>query len=161
MSDQLTMRDTFAAAALNGWLASQQTVINQYTMARKAYEYADAMLLERERTNHDAAPAAKEADAQPSSAKRADGFTGVTQEPVAWAVADPKGRPRVLSFSMEDAFLNRKSASEKVFQLYSQPQTTLTDAERKALEWAARLAKYSLGLAEPYDALSGLLERTA
>lgn len=50
MSDQLTMRDTFAAAALNGWLASQQTVINQHTMARKAYEYADAML--RERDNH-------------------------------------------------------------------------------------------------------------
>ncbi|MEY3205046.1 MAG: hypothetical protein RLZZ21_1377 [Planctomycetota bacterium] len=113
------------------------------------------------RIDHDAAPAAKEADAQPSSAKRADGFTGVTQEPVAWAVADPEGRPRVLSFSRDDAVWNRKSASEKVFPLYSQPQTTLTDAERKALEWAARLAKYSLGLAEPYDALSGLLERTA
>jgi hypothetical protein len=70
------LRDTFAAAALTGWLASQQTVISQKEMAIRAYDYADAMLRERERhhipdagkmventTNHDAAP---EAIASPS-----------------------------------------------------------------------------------------------
>jgi hypothetical protein len=40
----MTDRDTFAAAALTGWLASQQTVISQTEMAMRAYDYADAML---------------------------------------------------------------------------------------------------------------------
>lgn len=45
----MTDRDTFAAAALTGWLASQQTVISEAEMAARAYRYADAMLRERER----------------------------------------------------------------------------------------------------------------
>ena len=40
----MTDRNTFAAAALTGWLASQQTVISQTEMAMRAYDYADAML---------------------------------------------------------------------------------------------------------------------
>ena len=48
------LRDTFAAAALTGWLASQQTVISRKEMAMRAYDYADAML--RERGNHSEKP---------------------------------------------------------------------------------------------------------
>jgi len=55
---QERLRETFAAAALTGWLASQQTVISQAEMAKRAYDYADAMLRERERTNHNAVPEA-------------------------------------------------------------------------------------------------------
>ncbi len=55
----MTDRDHFAAAALTGWLASQQTVISQAEMAQRAYRYADAMLREKGQTNHDAAPAAR------------------------------------------------------------------------------------------------------
>jgi len=40
-------RDKFAAAALTGWLASQQTVLSARAMASHAYEYADAMLAAR------------------------------------------------------------------------------------------------------------------
>ena len=40
-------RDTFAAAAITGWLASQQTVLSARAMASLAYEYADAMLAAR------------------------------------------------------------------------------------------------------------------
>jgi len=43
----MTDRDKFAAAALTGWLASQQTVLSARAMASHAYEYADAMLAAR------------------------------------------------------------------------------------------------------------------
>jgi hypothetical protein len=59
----MTDRDHFAAAALTGLLSDKA---NQYPTALQwghllthAYRWADAMLRERERTDHDAAPAAK------------------------------------------------------------------------------------------------------
>jgi hypothetical protein len=61
----MTDRDHFAAAALTGWLASQQTVISQAEMAQRAYRYADAMLRERGQENHDAAPACADLGNQP------------------------------------------------------------------------------------------------
>ncbi len=59
----MTDRDHFAAAALTGLLSDEA---NQYPTALQwehlltaAYRWADAMLRERERTEHDAAPAAR------------------------------------------------------------------------------------------------------
>lgn len=56
MPTEMTMRDHFAAAALTGLLAN-----GDYGMESTpglAWDMADAMLRERERTNHDAVPAA-------------------------------------------------------------------------------------------------------
>jgi hypothetical protein len=156
MSDQLTVRDTFAAAALNGWLASQQTVINQYTMARKAYEYADAMLRERAktapaepptlppesdwpphirpRTNHDAAPAARGDDRECA----APVTTGGTQEPVAWAVDWGDGyidAEWVYSERAKAECVSHSSADAKVVPLFRHPHSQLTDAESLARLW--------------------------
>ena len=89
------LRDTFAAAALTGWLASQQTVISQKEMATRAYDYADAMLRERERhhipdagkmventTNHDAVPEAKAFPSESSVPLGNGGGCGGTDKPV-------------------------------------------------------------------------------
>jgi hypothetical protein len=55
----MTDRDTFAAAALTGLLAAPTDKDRSLEYwARFSYEIADAMLRERERTNHDAVPAA-------------------------------------------------------------------------------------------------------
>jgi hypothetical protein len=54
----MTDRDTFAAAALTGLLANNYFSLGDEA-AKRCYQYADAMLHERERTNHDAAPAAR------------------------------------------------------------------------------------------------------
>jgi hypothetical protein len=75
----MTDRDHFAAAALTGWLASQQTVISQAEMAQRAYRYADAMLRERGQENHDAAPAARAED--------------VLKEPTGLFGGEPAGEP--------------------------------------------------------------------
>lgn len=55
----MTDRDHFAAAALTGLLASREWPIDSDEAAHYCYRVADAMLRERERTNHDAAPAAR------------------------------------------------------------------------------------------------------
>ena len=54
----MTDRDHFAAAALAGLLGSCGHHGSDHA-PKRAYELADAMLRERERTNHDAAPAAR------------------------------------------------------------------------------------------------------
>ena len=53
----MTDRDTFAAAALTGLLASRSDIDDE--AAGRAYLIADAMLREREKTNHDAVPEAR------------------------------------------------------------------------------------------------------
>jgi len=59
----MTDRDTFAAAALTGLLADDGDRVDPAmpNFTARAYEWADAMLLERERerTNHDAVPEAR------------------------------------------------------------------------------------------------------
>lgn len=57
----MTDRDTFAAAALTGLLADDgdRTEHAMPSFTARAYEWADAMLRERERMNHDAVPAAR------------------------------------------------------------------------------------------------------
>lgn len=88
--------------------------------------------------------------------------SGTENEPVAWGVADPEGRFRALCFARDDAFIEKRSASEKIVPLYRYPQPTLTNEEREAVErvcvayellptaWAKQVA----------DTLSKLLERT-
>jgi len=82
----MTDRDHFAAAALTGLLSNEA---NQYPTAlqwehlvKHAYRWADAMLSERERTEHDAAPAAR---AQlPTGVHASEGHgSGGTDKPVA------------------------------------------------------------------------------
>ena len=63
MQPEVTLRDTFAAAALTGLLTSddvgEESNAFGQAICQSAYLWADAMLRERERTNHDAAPAAR------------------------------------------------------------------------------------------------------
>jgi hypothetical protein len=63
-ADAERLRDTFAAAALAGIIANEGAGPSLSNTCAYAYRIADAMLRERERTNHDAAP---EARAKPSS----------------------------------------------------------------------------------------------
>jgi hypothetical protein len=79
----MTDRDHFAAAALTGLLSDEA---NQYPTAlqwehllKHAYRWADAMLRERERTVHDAAPAARAED--------------VLKEPTGRFGGEPAGEP--------------------------------------------------------------------
>jgi hypothetical protein len=72
------LRDTFAAAALTGLIASREWPIDSEEAAHYCYRVADAMLRERERTNHDAAPAAR---ARTDSASCGRGCGG-TDKPV-------------------------------------------------------------------------------
>ena len=51
----MTDRDYFAAAALTRGMG----VLGYEQIAKSCYEMADAMIRERERTNHDAVPAAR------------------------------------------------------------------------------------------------------
>jgi hypothetical protein len=60
------LRDTFAAAALTGLIASREWPIDSDEAAHYCYRVADAMLRERERTNHDAVPAARAAEPESS-----------------------------------------------------------------------------------------------
>lgn len=147
----MTDRDTFSAAALTGLLASMQKNAYAEEMASHAYEIADAMLRERERTNHDAAPAAiartESTAGEPGGGHGSDRTdkavtrpvmgTGNTQEPVAWAVDWGGG-----DIDCEFVFRDKKSVEEviaendetkgRVVPLCRSP--TLTDEEREAIE---------------------------
>jgi hypothetical protein len=154
------LRDTFAAAALTGWLASQQTVISEAEMATRAYRYADAMLRERERhhipdagnmventTNHDAVPEARDGGSTLGNPVPPATVTGNTHKPVAWARCYPNGGPM-------SVFLDRPPADAE--PLYRSP--TLTDAEREAIERAAFVSDQA-GLEKSAATLRNLLER--
>jgi len=152
----MTDRDHFAAAALTGLIAGGNygRVGTSAEHAAAAYEAADAMLRERDRTNHDAAPAAiaTEPEPEPAARRRPAGGTGdtpVTQttpgdgsltregtEPVAWGVAG-LGRILATSISRNDAvdMQSDHACVTEVVPLYRSP--TLTDAEREAIAWAA------------------------
>jgi len=176
----MTDRDTFAAAALTGLLA--RGLLQSNLLATDAYKVADAMLRERERTNHDAAPAARapEPEPEPAARRRPAGGTGDTPvthatlgegsltregtEPVAWGVAG-LGRILATSISRTDAvdMQSDHACVTAVVPLYRQPPVaenattaTPTDAEREAIAWAAtHLDHCGWGSAT----LRGLLER--
>ena len=162
-------RDTFAAAALAGLLAQgDDGSFSEESYARAAYRWADAMLRERDRTNHDAAPAARaRTDADRGRTDKADsqlgegtGDTPETQttpgacsvpsegtEPVAWDGVAKNVHPPCQDFP--------------------QKNLTLTDAEREAVEasrefWQVESEAFSAPKDQHYAAtLRGLLERTA
>ncbi len=81
MQPEVTLRDTFAAAALTGLLTSddvgEESNAFGQAICQSAYLWADAMLRERERTNLDAAPAATadSPDERPPHAVSASGGT--------------------------------------------------------------------------------------
>ena len=78
----MTDRDHFAAAALTGLLSQCAAEDREAAeTAAAAMRYADAMLRERAKTNHDAAPAAIVPEPEPSAARRRPaGGTGDTRE---------------------------------------------------------------------------------
>jgi hypothetical protein len=137
----MTDRDHFAAAALAGLLANPKDNDSTADKIRFwAWNWADAMLRERERTNHDAAPAAR---AQLPTGDHASGGsgsvgtdnadpltrlgTGDTQEPVAWGVASRFG-VLATSISRIDA-VDMQSDYEcdtEVVPLYRSPTLTAT-----------------------------------
>jgi hypothetical protein len=88
MSDPLErLRDTFAAAALTGLMQFRidaatpgAYVKSTAAIAANAYDIADAMLRERERTNHDAVPAAKDRTAGELGGARVTGNTPALSE---------------------------------------------------------------------------------
>jgi hypothetical protein len=155
----MTDRDHFAAAALSGLLASDQydQLVTPADYADTAYELADAMLRERERTNHDAAPAAR---AQVDAAGISRQGTGNPVEPVAWATFYPNG-------STASVYVGRQPQHAEplypIVPLYRQPQPTLTDAEREAVRYMIAAGKFGQrdeALTEEHAAiLRGLLER--
>jgi len=122
-----------------------------------------------ERTNHDAVPEAKAdlPDERPPNAVSANGGTpgaasrdgsgtGNTQEPVAWAVVSDSKE----EIDCEFVYPDRETAGDValdinggVVPLYRSP--TLTDEERKAVEWFA-----AYGAGDHAATLRGLLERT-
>ena len=93
----MTDRDHFAAAALTGLLGSREWPIDSEEAARYCYRVADAMLRERAKTNHDAAPEAtanaESVAPQPTAGDRAGNppshsGTGDTPKPINDCVSD-------------------------------------------------------------------------
>jgi hypothetical protein len=74
----MTDRDYFAAAALTRGMG----VLGYGQIAKSCYEMADAMLRERERTNHDAVPEAKAYPSESSVPLGNGGGCGGTDKPV-------------------------------------------------------------------------------
>jgi hypothetical protein len=164
----MTDRDAFAAAALTGLVAGRYDATA--TVASRAYNLADAMLRERERTNHDAVPEARaeyelkepngsstgEPGGEPESTVRTgntpqprngslSGCETVQQEPVAFAVVCKEMTGIDVYDDAYDAaeyatVLNRKGWTANVVRLVPQASPTLTDAERGAIEWCLEMA---------------------
>lgn len=124
--------------------------------------------MDRAKTNHDAAPAAR-ANAesvapQPTAGDRSGNptshsGTGNTQEPVAWALQHENGDLRIgLYFEPDRAYEYAHACGDTVVPLYRHPQPTLTDEEREAVEVAA--VAYAADHGERFAAiLRKLLER--
>lgn len=151
----MTDRDTFAAAALTGLIAcmKDETVED---VCESAFGWADAMLRERGRTNHDAAP--------PQGAVSGDGSIpgSILNEPVAWvAWFDDEDRPDGdFVFSTKeraDSWCRKRGAA--TVPLYLAPM--LTDEEREAVHQAAiRVeALCQIGSQQRAATLRKLLER--
>lgn len=108
-------------------------------------------------TNHDAEPAAI---AEPSEwgTRREGQGTGNTPEPVAWAVVYPHGAESIIARRKEDAE-DLAAASDRIVPLYRQPQPSLTQEERSALQ-AVVSGSGVLKWQEIVAVVRGLLERT-
>lgn len=150
------LRDTFAAAALTGLLARGGI---HYTgtpddNVREMYQWADAMLREREKavvsdTNHDAVPEAKAAEPESPVPLRSGAAPANAQEPVAWAVRKwnpPVGElPAVCWTETEMRYEENRNLRCTVIPLYRSP--TLTDEEREAVQLCETLVSTLSGIA--------------
>jgi len=172
-------RDKFAAAALTGWLASQQTVLCASAMASHAYEYADAMLAARgPTTDHDAAPAATASEAENQAVgRRAETSAGEsgTGDTRAWRRSGNYHRLgcAAVRYSRSDpgprageCFDRLCDVVDEIVGDYAAPPAaglTLTDAERVAVAYFGSTARpYFLAAANTHAAtLRGLLARAA
>jgi hypothetical protein len=175
MSNKLTIRDHFAAAALTGLLGGRpEPYTDEYAgaFAKAAWLLADAMLAARGTTDHDAAPAAK-ASGRDSSAEAGTGDTRASQEPVAWGV--------YCGNEIDIACLSREGAAAwvrdwpdrryRIVRLYAAPpagSVTLTDEEIAFLElhcqrlvWWAHFPRSSDDSKRELVTIRGLLARAA
>ena len=154
-------RDCFAAAALIRGMG----VLGYGQIAKSCYEMADVMLRERERTNHDAVPAAR-AEEPESSVPRGSGsaLANTPAEPVAWVAFATDGSESSAVYSMRE----QAQAAANVWGWNFAPlyaKLPLTDAEREAIEWFAEVRKPLTRLTQSHnrekykDTLRGLLER--
>jgi hypothetical protein len=121
----MTDRDHFAAAALTGLLSDEA---NQYPTALQwehllthAYRWADAMLRERQRTDLDAAPAARACTDAAAGEPGGGAGAGNTQEPVAWLAHSDEWQ--MVSMHREHADAAATENGAEVVPLYRAPQT--------------------------------------
>lgn len=155
----MTDRDTFAAAALTGLLSLNCEGPDQQLpteLCERAFRWADAMLRERERTNHDAVPEARDDGSTLGNPVPPVPVTGNTQEPVAWAVHWPSvqsRRPVLVHADEKPSEFWRPMP--RCVALYECPQPALTDEERADLEFAIDYLPADLAAT-----LGNLLERT-
>ena len=152
----MTDRDYFAAAALTRGMG----VLGYEQIAKSCYEMADAMLRNRERTNHDAAPAARAAELESSVPPGSVAAPANTSEPVAWVVFATDGSDSSAVYSMRE----QAQAAANVWGWNFAPlyaKLPLTDAEREAIEWFAEVRKpiNSFDDGEYVSTLRKLLER--
>ena len=83
-------------------------------------------------------------------------------QPLAWAVICPTGEPLTVRWTWHEC-LDVAGPADEIIPLYRQQKPTLTDAEREAIEWAAREAdQWEDDEPVPHQhaaTLRGLLER--
>lgn len=170
----MTDRDTFAAAALTGLLASREWPIDSEEAAHYCYRVADAMICERDRhhipdagkmventTNHDAVPAARAEEPESSVPLGSGSALANTSEPVAWVAFATDGSESSAVYSMrEQAQAAADEWGWRFAPLYA--RLPLTDEEREAVEWFAEVQKplNSFDDGEYVATLRKLLERT-
>jgi hypothetical protein len=84
MSSEITLRDTFAAAAVPGMIvySKDNAELCEDQVAQWCYEIADAMLRRRDEPNHDAAPAATATAAGMMGCKPDSPGTGGKRDPI-------------------------------------------------------------------------------
>jgi hypothetical protein len=120
-----------------------------------------AMLRERERTNHDAAPATRATSAEAARTDKAatghgEGAGDATREPVAWAVTQRDGFGVELAFTGRDEAVKWCNNRQQIVPLYRDPPPpSLTDEEREAL--ANVIEFYSKDLSSRWVAIAATL----
>jgi hypothetical protein len=152
----MTDRDYFAAAALTRGMG----VLGCEQIAKSCYEMADAMLRERERTNHDAVPAARAEEPESSVPRGSGSALANILEPVAWIAFATDGSDSSAIYSMrEQAQAAANTWGWSFAPLYA--KLPLTDEEREAIEWFAEVRKplKSFDDGEYVATLRKLLER--
>jgi hypothetical protein len=161
----MTNRDTFAAAALTGLIASREWPIDSEEAAHYCYRVADAMLRERERTNHDAAPAAIARTDSASCGRECDGTDKPVTLPAVGTGDIPCSRTRDIVTRLRRwcHAVDAESAQDLMDEAATEiERLRLTSEEREAVADAA--GRYVEGItpkAQEYAAaLRALLERT-